>query len=159
MKARAAQFCTATEQLVTRDGGTTPSTDTGADHDPLADHPDRSVRRRCRHRSTQVDLYPAHAPRDPRPAVATVVASIALAWLARRYAAAARPIATTTLGVLALVGWFTGTGPSVQGYGAFSLLLILAGLALAAVSLIRAIAAGMEFEPTQESTTPAPTNA
>ncbi|MCZ4589629.1 hypothetical protein O4328_39355 [Rhodococcus opacus] len=95
----------------------------------------------------------------PAPAVATVVASIALAWLARRYAAAARPIATTTLGVLALVGWFTGTGPSVQGYGAFSLLLILAGLALAAVSLIRAIAAGMESEATQESTTPAPTNA
>lgn len=83
----------------------------------------------------------------PAPAVATVLASIALAWLARRYAADARPIAASVLAVVALVGWCTGTGPSLQGYGAFSLLLILAGLTLTAVSLIRVIAAGMEPEP------------
>lgn len=83
----------------------------------------------------------------PAPAVATVLASIALAWLARRYAADARPIASSILSTVALAGWFTGTGPSLQGYGAFSLLLILAGLALTAVSLIRVIAAGMEPEP------------
>ena len=83
----------------------------------------------------------------PAPTVAAVLASIALAWLARRYAAAARPIATSILAAVALVGWFTGTGPSLQGYGAFSLLLILAGLALTAVSLIRVIAAGIEPDP------------
>lgn len=88
-------------------------------------------------------LRPGRAPRAPRPAVA----SITLAWPARRYAADARPIAASVLAVVALIGWFTGTGPSLQGYGAFSLLLILASLTLTAVSLIRVITAGMEPEP------------
>ena len=95
----------------------------------------------------------------PAPAVATVLASIALAWIARRYAADARPIAASVLAVVALVGWFTGTGPSLQGYGAFSLLLILAGLTLTAVSLIRVITAGMEPEPEAARKTAAKANA
>ncbi|WP_072814634.1 hypothetical protein [Rhodococcus zopfii] len=78
----------------------------------------------------------------PAPAVATVIASISLAWLARRYAVAERPATAIVLAVTALIGWFIGTGPSLQGYGAFSLILIVPGLALTAASLIRVIATG-----------------
>lgn len=86
----------------------------------------------------------------PAPAVATVVGAIALAWLARRYAADARPIATAILAGLALVGWFVGSGPSLQGYGLFSLLWILTGLAVTAAAFIRATANATNSAPAQQ---------
>ncbi|MBX4171210.1 hypothetical protein RBB84_18835 [Rhodococcus sp. D-6] len=95
----------------------------------------------------------------PAPAVATVLASIALVWLARRYAANARPIASSILAAISLIGWFIGTGPSLQGYGAFSLLLILVGLALTAVSLIRITGADMEPQPEVASKSATESNA
>lgn len=88
----------------------------------------------------------------PAPAVATVIAAIALAWLARRYAADARPIAATVLANLAIIGWFVGTGPSLHGYGAFSLLFVLDGLLCTAVTAFRVIAAGMEPSPAPAAT-------
>lgn len=84
------------------------------------------------------------------PELATVLAAIALAWIARSYAAAARPIAATVLANVAIIGWFVGTGPSLHGYGAFSLLFILPGLLWTAVTLFRVIAAGMEPAPAPE---------
>lgn len=95
----------------------------------------------------------------PAPAVAPVLASIALVWLARRYATHARPIASSILAAISLIGWCIGTGPSLQGYGAFSLLLILAGLALTAVSLIRITGAGMEPQPEVASKSATESNA
>lgn len=89
----------------------------------------------------------------PAPAAATVIAAIALAWLSRRYAANARPIAAmglASLASLAIIGWFVGTGPSLHGYGAFSLLFVLAGLLCTAVTAFRVITAEMEPVPASE---------
>ncbi|MDH6283944.1 hypothetical protein [Prescottella agglutinans] len=87
----------------------------------------------------------------PAPAVATVVGAIALAWLARHYAASASTIATTVLAGLALVGWFVGTGATLQGYGLFALLWILAGLAVTAATFIRATAKATNSATAQQS--------
>lgn len=89
----------------------------------------------------------------PAPAVATVVGAIALAWLARHYAASASRLATAILAGLALVGWFVGTGPSLRGYGLFSLLWILGGLAVTAATFIRATVSATNSAPAQQPAT------
>lgn len=90
----------------------------------------------------------------PAPAVAATVGAIALAWLARHYAAEARPVATATLVVLAVTGWVIGTSASFQGYGMFTLLWILAGLTATGVMFVRARAAAAD-QPSS-TTQPAP---
>lgn len=64
------------------------------------------------------------------PTVAGVTAAVALAWVARHYAAATRTLTAVALCLGALTAWAVLTGVTFNGWPFFALLFLLGGVLL-----------------------------
>lgn len=64
------------------------------------------------------------------PTVAGVVAAVALAWIARHYAAAAQPLVAGAMCLGSLTAWGALTGVTFNGWPFFALLFLLGGILL-----------------------------